>query len=57
MGVQLSNIDGKFDAFQATEKRRRLLKAQMEENIAKNTREIIQKLGSMSDKEIPARDP
>merc|ERR1712062_103583 len=30
MGVQLNNIDGKFDAFQATEKRRRLMKAKME---------------------------
>ena len=57
MRVQLSNINGKFDAFQATEKRRRLMKAKMEGNIAKNTKEIISKLNSMSDKEIPTRDP
>jgi Ca2+-binding EF-hand superfamily protein len=56
MGVQLHNIDGKFDAFKATETRRRLMKKEYEEKIKNLTKVIINKLSSLSSKPLPARD-
>eukprot|EP00492_Amphilonche_elongata_P002514 TRINITY_DN276_c0_g2_i1.p1 TRINITY_DN276_c0_g2~~TRINITY_DN276_c0_g2_i1.p1 ORF type:complete len:300 (-),score=75.41 TRINITY_DN276_c0_g2_i1:224-1123(-) len=57
MGVQLNNLDGQFDNFKATEKRRRLMKKEYEENVAKVTKDIIKKLATVSNRDVPQKDP
>merc|ERR1712038_1054370 len=57
LGVELGNNAAKFESFKATETRRRLMKQQYEENVAKTTKEIIQKLAVMSSVDVPTRDP
>ena len=57
MGVQLNNQGGQFDAFTATETRRRLLKQQMEDQVSSTTKEIIVKLISLSNCDVPECDP
>merc|ERR1711953_597874 len=57
LGVELSGYGDRYESFKATQTRRRLMKQQYEENVAKTTKEIIQKLASMSSKPVPAKDP
>ena len=57
MGVQLNNLDGQFDNFKATEKRRRLMKKEYEENVAKTTKDIIKKLATVANRDVPQKDP
>merc|ERR1712176_1688838 len=57
MGVQWQHKAGAFDKFKATEKRRRLMKKEMEQRTAQVTRDIIKKLATISGKDVPQRDP
>ena len=57
MGVQLNNLGGRYDQFKATEQRRRLMKKEYEEKLNKRTKEIIQRLAKISDRDVAAPDP
>ena len=57
MGVQMNNLGGRYDQFKATEQRRRLMKKEYEDKLNKKTKEIIQRLAKVSDREIAAPDP
>ena len=57
MGVQWQQKAGAFENFKATEKRRRLMKKEMERKTAEVTKDIIKKLAAISGKDVPQRDP
>jgi Ca2+-binding EF-hand superfamily protein len=57
MGVQLNNLDGQYERFQATMQRRRLMKKQYEEDLSKMADMMIDKLCGLVKKELPQKDP
>ena len=57
LGVQWNDSESRYKSFKATEKRRRLMKRAYEDNVAKNTREIIVKLSTVSGRDVPQKDP
>jgi len=57
MGVQWQHKAGAFENFKATEKRRRLMKKEMEQRSNEVTKDIIKKLATISGKDVPQRDP
>jgi TPP-dependent 2-oxoacid decarboxylase len=57
MGVQLNNMGGQYEAFKATEQRRRLMKKEYEEKLATKTKEMIQRLSGLAGEDIVIADP
>merc|ERR1712062_697217 len=57
MGVQIESKESMYEAFKATEKRRRMMKREYENRVAEMTKKIIEKLSGMSKAELPKKDP
>ena len=57
LGIQVATKEERFRAFEATARRRRLMKQQYEEQVAICTKEIIEKLAAVSGREVPSKDP
>lgn len=56
MSVQWQHKVGEFDRFKATEKRRRLMKKDMEQRVAESMKAIIKKLSTVTGTETAATD-
>merc|ERR1712176_534167 len=57
MGVQLRNMGGEYERFKATEQRRRLMRKEYEAKLAEKTKEMINALARLSEKDVPSPDP
>ena len=57
MGVKLESKESLYEAFKATEERRRLMKREWENKVGSLTKEIIAKLSSISSVDVPTQDP
>merc|ERR550519_234554 len=57
IGVNYQSNADQYAAFAAAQKRRRIMKKEYEDNVAKVTKEIIAKLSDLSDAEVPKKDP
>jgi hypothetical protein len=53
IGVNYQSNADQFAAFNAAQKRRRIMKKEYEDNVTKVTKEIIAKLSDLSDVEVP----
>merc|ERR550519_1628630 len=56
LGVQVATKEERFQAFEATMRRRRLMKQNYEENVQKATKNIIEKLCQVTGKAVPHKD-
>merc|ERR1712079_225687 len=57
MGVELQSKESMYEAFKATERRRRMMKREWDTRVSELTKDIISKLAGISNLEIPAKDP
>ena len=56
LGIEVASKEDRFRAFEATMRRRRLMKQNYEENVQKATKNIIEKLCQVTGKAVPHKD-